>query len=79
MCDNSVARHIAANPVYHEGTKHVEMDCYFVQERLANGEVKTLAIKTREQPAYIFTKALGAKQFHYLRGNLSVSNLHSPT
>lgn len=42
MCDNEAARHIAANPVYHERTKHVEMDCYFVRERVSSGEIQTL-------------------------------------
>lgn len=29
-CDNEVDKHIVVNPVYHERTKHIKMDCYFV-------------------------------------------------
>lgn len=29
LCDNEVGRHIDVDSVYHERTKHVEMDCYF--------------------------------------------------
>ena len=27
-CDNKATFHIVANPVFHEKTRHVEMDCY---------------------------------------------------
>lgn len=30
MCDNEAGRHISVNPVDHEWTKHIEMDCYIV-------------------------------------------------
>ena len=57
--NNKVALHIAANPVFHERTRHIEMDCQYIQD----GSVLTRHVSSANQLADVLTKPLGKEFF----------------
>lgn len=73
--DNEAAIQIAAKPMYHVCTKHIEIDCYFLREQINVGVVKTNYVRSEEQLVDIFTKALLRVQHYSLLSKLGMIDI----
>ena len=73
-CDNIGTTYLSANPVFHAGMKHIEINFHFVREQVALRRLCVGIISGRDQPEDLLTKFLPKLRFLQLSSKL---NLHT--
>ncbi|MCO5571350.1 hypothetical protein L7F22_025088 [Adiantum nelumboides] len=61
-CDNLSSIQLAQNPLFHAKTKHIKVQYHFIKERVLDDSIDLTFVRTDEQDADIFMKALGAEK-----------------
>jgi hypothetical protein len=60
QCDSKLTINIANNPMQHDKTKHVEIDIFFIKEKLESGLLELSHVAIGNQIAHCLTKGLSS-------------------
>ena len=71
-CDNRSAIALAHNPISHARTKHIEIDCHFIRDKVLAKQIQLQFIASAAQVANLFTKPLPKDRFRFLSSKLMV-------
>lgn len=73
QCDNQSCVKLSENPVFHDRSKHIEMQYHYLRDMVQKGSILLQYIQTKEQIADVFTKPLHAVKFVYFQDKLGMA------
>ena len=72
LVDNQSAITLSKNPVHHSWTKHIDTRYHFVRQCVEDKKIEIDFVRSEDQLADIFTKALGKAKFLEMRDRIGI-------
>ena len=79
LCDSKAACDIANNSIQYDRTKHVEVDRFFIKEKLDLKIVELPKIKSEDQLADFLTKLVSYRSYSSFLDKLGMCDIYAPT
>ena len=70
--DNMSAIKLIKNPEFHQRSKHIDVKYHFIRNLYEKGEIDVKYVRSEEQTADVFTKALTKPRFMYMKAKLGL-------
>ena len=72
LCNNQSCIKMTENPVFHDKSKHIEIQYFYIRDMIQKGAIKLQYVSIDEQVTDVLTKALSRVKFEYFRDKLGV-------
>jgi hypothetical protein len=72
LCDNQSYINMTENLVFHENSKHIEIQYHYIHDMVQRGAIKLQYVSTDEQVADVLIKPLSRVKFEHFRDKLGI-------
>ena len=72
LCDNHSCIKMTENPMFHDKSKHIEMQYFYIRDMVQKGVIKLQYLSIDGQVADMITKPLSRVKFEYFRDKIGV-------
>jgi len=76
--DNQTVVYIAENYIFHERTKHIEVDRYLICQKIEENIVQARHLSSSHQLANLLTKSIKKIRVNFIRDKLDMYDVYAP-